>query len=117
MNNYYEEMKQKSNLHAREPKVGDYWHDMFAPIYCVVDVSQFHVTLLTKTVPVGDDRWTWNTDHVEIMTRKDFNDKVRYRGLRNTATKGPLDDQCWCDVMPERDIVFAEIAMKNASVE
>lgn len=89
-----------NNEHALNPEIGDYWYDHFCPVYYVVDVGRFHIAVLHKTKDVDSNHWTWDIDDIKLMTRHEFNEKVRYRGLEHGASKSPVSDKCWCFCSP-----------------
>lgn len=99
--------QQLNEEHALEPKIGDYWHEMFVPILSVVDVGPWNVSVLRKTKEVDEEHWTWDVTEVTNMSRKEFYDFLHY----NTKNVKHL---CHCDVYPKRDLVFAEAAKHYA---
>jgi hypothetical protein len=94
----YEDMKRQSQEHRIEPKIGDYWHEMFTPILVVVGVTDDAVSVC-KPKSVDHNHWTWDMDKIERMTRDAFAKYVTYEGCGTTAES--LKDKCWCDVVPE----------------
>lgn len=84
--------------HRLDPKVGDYWHEMFCPNLVVVGLGQKTVTVCKKTQPAGDRRWTWDLSKTDIMSRESFAEWPLYRRLSGGAHMG---DKCFADVAPE----------------
>lgn len=78
--------------HRLEPKVGDFWHEMFVPIMVVLGVSDDAVTICDK-VDRGRETWTWDFSGTRKMTRSEFAARPLYGGH--------MGDKCWCDVVPE----------------
>jgi hypothetical protein len=66
--------------HLNRPQVGDYWHEMCAPI-CVV-VSTFpDKVLICETTKIVDQagRWTWNLEKLNKLTLEEFKRKLCYK--------------------------------------
>ena len=47
MNYDYEERKVKNQQSLENPRIGDYWHEMFCPYFLVVDVKDDDITVLS----------------------------------------------------------------------
>lgn len=77
--------------HLIAPLVGDYWHEIFMPVLCVVRVDDKYVMCLTKTDQLPNDRWTWDLNHLETFTRGEFKQKLSCVSIPCT----------WADVLPE----------------
>ena len=92
--------------HAKNPKIGDFWHDHLAPVLCVIDVGTFSVVVLRSTKPVDDDHWTWDISNLTMMTKKEF-----YRQLHYSTEN--MKHKCWASVVPERDKIFAKLVEEN----
>ena len=67
---------------------------MFVPIMVVIAVKPKTVTVCKTTKDAGDNCWTWDLDHFEVMSREDFAAYPLYQSPS-------MNDRCWCDVMPE----------------
>lgn len=80
-----------------EPKVGDFWHEMFVPIMVVIGVSDDAVTICDK-VDRGHETWTWDFSGIRKISRHEFAERPLYRSFAHGDHMG---DKCWCDVMPE----------------
>ena len=78
--------------HANDPQVGDYWNEMFAPCYLIIDRSRLSVSFLDKQTK-SDNGWTWDVVNVKTMTIKEFSKMVRY-------TSEAMNNKTWCDVTP-----------------
>lgn len=78
----FEDWKREKNQlclkHAKNPCVGDYWHEMFVPQRVVVDVTKFAVVTCESTKDVGNDKWTWDLSKLKSYTRKQFLESGRY---------------------------------------
>ena len=59
--------KELNELHANNPKAGDYWHECFTPICQVVEVCHGLVIYLTP----DRERQTWKKD-AESKSLADF---------------------------------------------
>ena len=64
--------------HLESPCIGDYWHDMLAPVLVVVAVNDDGVFICDKTRSDGDEHWTWDCFAVKFLTREAFRDKLGY---------------------------------------
>lgn len=89
----YEERKRRDREHLFDPKVGDYWNEMFTPI-CVVLGRVGDSVLVCKTPKdVDGEHWTWDLARVETMTLAAFGAWLSYKG---EAMRG----KTWCSVEP-----------------
>ena len=91
--------------HAKNPKVGDYWHDMFSPVAVVVEVSKHSLVICRTTKQMEDETWTWNLEKLEPVLRKDFEHLFQYGRIDNksftgTADKDHISNKYWADVIP-----------------
>ncbi len=87
------DLQNKLNLHhSLYPKEGDYWHERFSPVMCVVEVSDMMITVLTEKKQFID-YWKWDITKIKTMLRKEFYDYVQYKNIPNAF---------WCDVIPDR---------------
>jgi len=69
----------KEDEHARNPQVGDYWHEMYVPVCKVVGVTPEHVLLWTEVIVEGDG-WRWR-EEVKRMTREEFRRWLSYESM------------------------------------
>jgi hypothetical protein len=95
--------------HAKNPKVGDYWQEMFCPVAVVISVSPFYVLTLEKKKTVDDGHWTWDIEAKPcVYTRKEFVFRFTYGYCGDHEFQGYEDDpeniknKYYCDVMPEQ---------------
>lgn len=95
--------------HRLEPKVGDYWHEMFCPNLVVVGVGHDTVTVCKTIQDAGDRCWTWDLSKTDIMTREAFAEWPLYRRLSGGDHMG---DKCFVDVAPEAHSWVREAAIK-----
>lgn len=104
---YDQDIANLTNLkHAKDPQIGDYWHECFTPIAVVVDVSRFSIVLCEKTKSPDEKSWTWDLDKLEVYTKKDFVNRFRYGRVGKPKFKGTDDmtsikNKFWCDVSPK----------------
>ena len=67
--------------HMVDPQVGDYWHEMLVP-YLVVVGRIGHRTIVCETTKcVGGSKWTWDLDHLRIVTEEWLRQRLMYRNL------------------------------------
>src|SRR6478609_9120499 len=106
----YDDILRRGKEHAVNPEAGDYWTDHFSPVYAVVDVGPFHVSFLYETEATDVDHWTWDVTKVRTVTRREFNDLVRYRGISKGGS-----DEVWCECWPGRMKDFIPHALASAT--
>lgn len=92
--------------HLSQPQVGDYWHEMFAPICVVVGKTDSTVTICKKTKSVDDNHWTWDTSIIEVMQLEDFKKWLCYKS-------DSMKDKTWCRVVPEGHKWVRECAIRD----
>ncbi len=68
------EYREAEAEHKRKnPTRGDYWVcDFCCPFLVVISVAAKFVTVCKKTKPVCKDRWTWDLNFPEIISKLDF---------------------------------------------
>lgn len=88
--------RELAEIHLNDPKVGDYWHDMYHPVCVVVKVDSGTdtVTICKTKVAVDDDHWTWDLSVTETMTKDKLKSWLSYSGKANIGY--------WVDVLPEK---------------
>lgn len=79
--------------HARNPEVGDYWHEMFCPVMVVLDVTSLHVIICKKKKDVDRDHWTWDVSETKHLTREQF-------ALEPHYSTAKMAHKFHCDVIP-----------------
>src|SRR6478609_2151856 len=92
--------------HLSRPQVGDYWHEMFAPVCVVVGKTDTTVTICKNTKSVDDEHWTWNTLKIEVMSLDDFKKWLCYES-------DSMKDKTWCHVIPEAHKWVRDFAIKD----
>ena len=92
--------KELNERHAKDPKLGDYWHEMFNGICVVIEVDLIHVTICKTKRSVGMNEWTWDLSNLDIMTHEEFQ-----RWLSYDTRPG-----YWADVIPEDHLWAVECA-------
>lgn len=110
MSSDHEQSHKTNQEHLSNPKVGDYWNEMFAPICVVVGRTQGEVVVCRKIKEVDDNHWTWDLRYIERMSLADFRKKLTY------------DNRTWCNVAPEphkwvRKVCFKEVLGENTSMD
>jgi hypothetical protein len=78
--------------HADNPRVGDYWHEMFTPICRVMIVTDTDVLVQKFTGHAGEEI-TDTHPPPELMPRSVFAAWLRY---------DTMSDKTWVDVVPEK---------------
>jgi hypothetical protein len=77
--------------HANNPEVGDYWHEMYAPMFIVLAVDNTSIICGASTIPSGPDCWTWDVAKTQRMSRSVFRSRLEYQTIQ---------DRFWCSVIP-----------------
>jgi len=91
--------KEINQQHLKDPKLGDYWMEMFSPVAVVVYVDPRYVVTLEKTKNTDKDHWTWDVEAIPILyTRNQWLIRWNYDYINGT----------WCDVVPERHLWVPE---------
>lgn len=93
-----------SRAHRKNPTVGDYWEDHFCPVMVVLEVTDTTVTICDKDKADGPKHWTWDFDHVTVLSREEFSKKPLY----DKEGKWPIGDKCYCHVHPGGHIDMVE---------
>lgn len=84
----------KNQWHLENPQVGDYWHEMFCPIYEVVAVENGKVAVWdwsrSREVQKEDGKWYRVVDKLRVMSLASFQRSLRYS----------TNDKTYGDVIP-----------------
>jgi len=106
MNLFEDKMSKQHEInedHASDPKIGDFWSEMFAPILVVVGrPNPDSVLICDKMKDVGERRWTWDLTQCRIMTLEEFHARLRYDSIPGF----------WADCCPEHMTWVKERAME-----
>ena len=89
------------NLHFKNPQPGDFWHEMFNPVFIVLDVNVKEITICEDTIN-SNDGYSFNLHKVKKVTREQFDKELK-------CYSGPLSDQITYDVIPYRCLREVEI--------
>ena len=111
-------MSHKQNLqHAFNPKVGDFWNEMYCACAVVVEVTQQYVVICEKTIAVDDTSLRWDFSNLTTYNREDFSNLFRYGRIGNDNFKASETDEIcnkfWCDVFPEWHLKAVEDFLNN----
>lgn len=74
----YDDMLKDDAKHRGAPERGDFWHEMFAPILVVLDVSDSAIVVCCTPKATDKDRWTWDMDKIETIPRDQFATRTKY---------------------------------------
>lgn len=91
----YAAIERDSHEHLRNPRPGDYWHEMYVPICVVLEVGTDVVTLCKSTKEVDSGHWTWNLGERAFIARSAFRRWLSYESI---------PDKTWCHVLPEQHL-------------
>ncbi|MCL8306394.1 hypothetical protein [Pseudomonas putida] len=69
---------QVNELHLRDPKPGDFWHERFCPYHIVLAVTPAGVVIADKTRPDGDSHYTFDLESAREITHEEHAKAVRY---------------------------------------
>lgn len=88
-----EQRTEQNNDGVRNPQVGDFWHEMLAPIAVVVARPNDKTVLFCrKTMDADEGHWTWDLAKSESMTLDEFKTFLSYGSIPG----------CWADVVPKK---------------
>lgn len=67
--------RKKTNEEAlAEPRIGDYWHEMFCPYFCIVNIKDGKYTILNfidgrveYNAKIDNNDGTWSIDYTKTM--------------------------------------------------
>lgn len=89
----YEKQKRINEESLHNPKIGDYWQEMFCPYFLVVDVKDKDVTVLSclggpnsfnrkheldARIELDKDHWTWDLSKSMVVDRNWIFKAVKY---------------------------------------
>ncbi|WP_212734618.1 hypothetical protein [Pseudomonas asiatica] len=69
---------QVNELHLRDPKPGDFWHERFCPYHIVLAVTPAGVVIADKTKRDGDSHYTFDLESAREITHEEHAKAVRY---------------------------------------
>ena len=100
-------MEELNNDHANNPRAGDYWSEMFAPILVVIGRTEAgNVIICKETKSTGIHRQRiWDLEKIETMSVEDFSKYLHYDSDR-------MKHKCWCDCDPESMMGVRDEAIK-----
>lgn len=102
-----EETRDARNTEAcDDPKVGDYWSEMFAPIVLVVDVRGGEIIYAEPTIhPTDRDAQCWNYAQLKVQDKEAFGEWLHY------SSGSSVSHKTWCDV--KRGVFLNDIPPKE----
>ena len=81
--------------HRLHPKPGDYWEEHLCGVLVVLDVTDELVTICQHRKDMPKNRWTWDLDRFEELTRTEFEQKLLYKGSKpGSVTYGKTWAHC-----------------------
>lgn len=107
---WYEEHQSVNRLHEREPKMGDYWHEMFCPFVVVINVLETEVVICESIMPVGPDHWTWDLSKIRKVPIAEFSQMLHYKSEA-------MKDKFIYDVVPEAHSFVREACIKELGLD
>lgn len=73
-----EKQKETNNRAFLNPKVGDYWQEMFCPYFIVLEVIDSNTFwVCDERKPVDENNWTWDLEKSKMVDKLYFN-RVKY---------------------------------------
>jgi hypothetical protein len=79
----WDERKAIDQKHLANPKIGDYWNEMFNPV-CVVVGRNKSVLTICKTIEDVDGGWTWDLSRLEKIELSKFAKWLSYGTIPGT---------------------------------
>jgi hypothetical protein len=95
-----------NTAHRLNPKIGDYWNEMFCPVLVVIGLKSDKVLICKSTKDCAENTWTWDLSKLEWLTKEQFSSKLTYGSKK-------MKDICFCDVVPEAHKWAREAAIKE----
>lgn len=113
--------KKVGRFHYENPQPGDFWHEMFCPIFCVLDANldQNKITICSETKPIYEleqedvlksfedtgnsevkekirkvesNKYTFNIERTEVVTLQEFHERLKYQ--KNLLEYSVLPGRC-----------------------
>jgi hypothetical protein len=96
--------EETDQAHASDPKIGDYWHEMFTPILVVLGRPSSTEVLICRKKKALDDGWTWDFSGIETLSLADFRAYLSYKSPE-------MAHKFWCTCLPEHMVWAREAAI------
>lgn len=77
-----EERRKRNELHASDPRPGDYWHECFCGVCVVIGRMGGHVIFCRKKTHFPEEnKWTWDLEKLEMKSVEDFKKWLAYNSI------------------------------------
>ena len=129
MNFDYEKQKKQNQESLDNPRIGDYWQEMFCPYFLVVDVKNDNITVLSclgglytrKHEPNAKidtkDGWTFDLSKSMVVNREWMSRAVKYDSIEGFVADVGNSQKTVKIAMEWRDYKQKEIRNKIAELE
>lgn len=99
----YKDINRESleKLCFEQPKIGDFWHEMYCPVLVIVDVHENNdLTICEHTKDTENNTYMFDVSRCRKITRQEFSDKIKWY-------KNKPEEICY-RVIPERCVSIYE---------
>jgi hypothetical protein len=129
MNFDYEKQKKQNQESLDNPRIGDYWQEMFCPYFLVVDVKNDNITVLSclgglytrKHEPNAKidtkDGWTFDLSKSMVVNREWMSRAVKYDSIEGFVADVGNSQKTVKIAMEWRDFKQKQIRNKIAELE
>ena len=129
MNFDYEKQKKQNQESLDNPRIGDYWQEMFCPYFLVVDVKNDNITVLSclgglytrKHEPNAKidtkDGWTFDLSKSMVVNREWMSRAVKYDSIEGFVVDVGNSQKTVKIAMEWRDFKQKQIRNKIAELE
>jgi hypothetical protein len=129
MNFDYEKQKKQNQDSLDNPRIGDYWQEMFCPYFLVVDVKNDNITVLSclgglytrKHEPNAKidtkDGWTFDLSKSMVVNREWMSRAVKYDSIEGFVADVGNSQKTVKIAMEWRDFKQKQIRNKIAELE
>lgn len=129
MNFDYEKQKKQNQESLDNPRIGDYWQEMFCPYFLVVDVKNDNITVLSclgglytrKHEPNAKidtkDGWTFDLSKSMVVNREWMSRAVKYESIEGFVADVGNSEKTVKIAMEWRDFKQKQIRNKIAELE
>ena len=125
----YEQKKLENQESLNNPRIGDYWHEMFCPYFLVVDVKGDDITVLSCLGGIytrknelnakidTKDGWTFDLSKSMVVNRKWMTKAVKYESIEGFVADVGNSEKTVKIAMEWRDYKQKQIRNKITELE
>jgi hypothetical protein len=125
----YEQKKLENQESLKNPRIGDYWHEMFCPYFLVVDVKGDDITVLSCLGGIytrkhelnakidTKDGWTFDLSKSMVVNREWITKAVKYESIEGFVADVSNSEKTVKIAMEWRDYKQKQIRNKITELE